>query len=188
MYFPSGLRYIYHPRMYVRRQVMFSQVCVCSTFGRGTPSQVWFGYPIPGLMVGGYPIPGLNEGYPGTPHHDLMGYPPHHDWMGYPPHQHDWMGYPSPPTMTGWGTPPPPTSIANTCVRAGGLSRLRCFCHFSLAYILGCADHWFFPRSHSISGDNMEFQLETYLRCLTHLGRKSFKVDLRYHFSYLLII
>ena len=34
----------YRPRTYVRREVMFSQVCVCSTFGGGvTPSQVWVG-------------------------------------------------------------------------------------------------------------------------------------------------
>ena len=37
----------YRPRTYVRREVMFSQVCVCLTFGGGG------GYPIPGLGWGG---------------------------------------------------------------------------------------------------------------------------------------
>ena len=104
---------------------MFSQVCVCSTFGGvphprsgwwgATPSQVWMGgYPIPGLDGGGVPrVP---------PHHDWLGYPPGPDWMvgGTQGTTHDWTEYPQarsgwwgdtqvPPTMTGWGKPPPPT-------------------------------------------------------------------------------
>ena len=67
--------------------------------GGGTPSQVWmvggtparsgwWGYPGQVWMVGGYPSQvWMMGGTLGTPHHD---------WMGYPP------------TMTEWGTSPPP--------------------------------------------------------------------------------
>ena len=49
------VKYNYRQRTYVRREVMFSQVCVCSTLGGGTPSQVRRGYPVPGLGGGGTP-------------------------------------------------------------------------------------------------------------------------------------
>ena len=68
------------PHAYVvRRQVKFSQVCVCSIFGAGGVPHPRYGpeggglpipgldgageYPIPGLDgAGGYPIPGLDGG------------------------------------------------------------------------------------------------------------------------------
>ena len=127
---------------------MFSQVCLFKVWegvprhrseggiphpglhwGGGTPSQV---------LVGGTPSQVWMGGTPGNPHHDWMGYPPGQVWMlegGYhqvPPH-HDWMGYPpprpgldgrgdgtpgTPPTMIGWGTPPPSSS---TCYASGGV-------------------------------------------------------------------
>ena len=76
--------------------------------GGGYPSQVWMvggGVPQPGLDGGGVPQPHLDGGgvYPG--------YPPGQVWMelgypGYPPlARSEWWGYP--PTMTGWGIPPP---------------------------------------------------------------------------------
>ena len=67
-------RTFYRPRTYVRWEVMFSQVCVCSTFGGG-------GYPIPSLGrgvphprsgQGGYPISGRGGG---SPHLRSGGYP-----------------------------------------------------------------------------------------------------------------
>ena len=59
------------------------------------------------VMVGGVPRPGLDGGGGGFP-----GYPrPSLDGGGY-------LGYP--PTMSGWGYPPPPT-IASTCYAAGGM-------------------------------------------------------------------
>ena len=97
---------------------MFSQVCVCSTFGvggypisgldggypisgldggwRGTPSEVQVGgYHIPGPGGGGYPIPDLDGG--GTPSQVWEG--PHpRSGLGVPrvPPVQDWMGYPCP--------------------------------------------------------------------------------------------
>ena len=135
---------------------MFSQVCVCSTFGGeggtqsqvwmwgGTPSQVWMvggEYPIPGLDGGGgvphprsgwwYPIPGLDGGGVPHPRSGWWGGTPSQVWMvgGYPPARSEWWGVP--PTMTGWGTPPPPPHQHSkhllfggryaSCVHAGGL-------------------------------------------------------------------
>ena len=62
--------------------------------GGGTPARSrWWGVP-PGHLP---PRPGLDGGgYPGVPLH--------HDLMGYPPPRLDGV----PPTITGWGTPPPP--------------------------------------------------------------------------------
>ena len=111
---------------------MFSQVCVCSTFGGG--------YPIPGLAGGGggTSIPGLagevshlrlgrgvphpswggcTQGIPptrsgwGTPQTWDRVPPPDQVWMGYPPDQ-VWMGYSPrtwdrvPPQDLGQGNPP----------------------------------------------------------------------------------
>ena len=81
------------------------------------------GIPKPGLDGGGYPSQVWMVGVPRVPPRpglDGRGYPgyPHHDWMGYPPLSLDGV----PPTITGWGNPPPQTSIASTCVHAGGLS------------------------------------------------------------------
>ena len=76
------------PPVYVlRREVMFSQVCVCSNFGRGgTPSQVWMGgTPFPGLYMEG----GTSSGV----------------WTGGVPHPRS--GWGTPWAMTGWGTPQP---------------------------------------------------------------------------------
>ena len=94
------------PAYVVRREVMFSQVCVCSTFGGGG------GYPIqlmggggggvPHLSSpGGYPIPGLDGGYPlaRTRCHTPQ------DWMGYPLARIVWC---APLTRTGCSTPPSP--------------------------------------------------------------------------------
>ena len=123
------------PAYVVRREVMFSHVCVCSTFGGGgvTPSKIWKGVPHPTMtgwgtpppaMTGwgwiGYPPPWRDGVTPPTHHHDRMGYPPGQDWMGYTPGQ-DWMVYP-PPTMTGWGTLPIRQSIiVSTCYMAGSM-------------------------------------------------------------------
>ena len=73
----------YRPRTYVRREVMFSQVCVCSTLGGG-----------------GYPIPGLAGGTPSQ----FRGVPPwtRSGW-GIPP---DLGQDTPPPTRSGWGPPP----------------------------------------------------------------------------------
>ena len=88
----------------------------------GTPSQVWGGTPyVPGLSGGtpyqvwdgtlsqvwvrGVPHPRSGWGVPwGTPWPGQDGvHPPTMTGWGIPPPHHDWMGYP--PTMTGWGTP-----------------------------------------------------------------------------------
>ena len=72
---------------------MFSQVCVCSTFGvGGTPSQVW---------RGGYPISGLDGGIP----HPMSGQGgiPSQVWKGGP-HPRSWWGVPHP--RSGWGDTP----------------------------------------------------------------------------------
>ena len=59
----GGAPNFYRPRTYVRREVMFSQVCVCSgggtrsqIFGGGTRSQIFGG--VPGLKFSGG-VPGL---------------------------------------------------------------------------------------------------------------------------------
>ena len=110
---------IYCPRTYVRREVMFSQVRVCSTFGGR-------GYPIPG--PGGVPHPWSGGGYPvpgpgGTPSQVWLGGGVHHPrsgWGGYPdlgpPQTWDGvspgpgMGYPSPT----WDRVPPTPSIVRS--------------------------------------------------------------------------
>ena len=111
----------YRPRTYVRREVMFSQVCVCSTFGGG--------YPVPGLGRG---VPHPRSGQGGTPSQVwLVGVPhprcgPHlvppprprsgwwggtqgtpHTWDGVPPYiDLEWGTLPSLP-RPGMGTPLP---------------------------------------------------------------------------------
>ena len=87
---------------------MFSQVCVCSTFGGGTLSQVcgWDGYPIPGLDGGGVPHPRYRW-WEGTPSQVWMvgGVPhPRSGWWGVPcPRSGWWGGYPI-PGLDGGGT------------------------------------------------------------------------------------
>ena len=98
---------------------MFSQVCVCSTFGGGVPHprSGWGGvYPIPGLP-GVPPSPRPGMGYP--PALDLgWGIPPPWTWDGVPRPDLTWG---TPPDLT-WGTPPPRRiSIASTCYAAGGM-------------------------------------------------------------------
>ena len=61
----THLWYFYRPRTYVRREVMFSQVCVCS--GGGVPGLRLSGG-VPGLRFsGGWRVPGLrfSGGVPG---------------------------------------------------------------------------------------------------------------------------
>ena len=120
---------------------MFSQVCVCSTFGEGgypvpglwvgggTPSQVWVGvphpryggYPIPGLG-GGYPIPGLVGGGLPYPRSGWWGYSiPGLDGGGYRISGLDDGGYPEYLPYHDWIGYPPPTSIASTCYAVGGM-------------------------------------------------------------------
>ena len=129
----------YRPRTYVRREVMFSQVCVCSG---GVPHLRSGGVPhLRSGGVGGYPISGLG-GYPisgrgwGVPHLRSGGYPisglggvlhlrsrgvPHLRSRGVP-HLRSGGGTPS----QVWGVPqvtPPPPGIASTCYgyAAGGM-------------------------------------------------------------------
>ena len=88
---------------------MFSQVCVCPTFGGwGTPIHQW-GHPIlPDWGGGGtsiqsqwgYPIP-LDGGYP---HQDRVRELPHWDWMGVPLSELD-RSSPPPRIRTRCGTP-----------------------------------------------------------------------------------
>ena len=79
----------YHLCMYVQQEVVFSQVCVCSTFG---------GYPIPSLG-GGYPIPDLARGVPslrsrGGTRSEVCGYPISGLGVGGTPSQVHGVGVP----------------------------------------------------------------------------------------------
>ena len=56
----------YRPRTYVRREVMFSQLCVCSG-GGGYPIQPWKGGVPHPMSGGGVPHPALEGGYPEYP-------------------------------------------------------------------------------------------------------------------------
>ena len=104
---------------------MFSQVCVCSTFGGGV------GYPISGLDGGGYPISGLDGGGVPHPRSGWWGGTPSQVWMvegGHPIPGLDGGGYPVPPRSGWWEYPIPgldgtgvSTSIASTCYIAGGM-------------------------------------------------------------------
>ena len=112
------------PAFVVRLEVMFSQVCLCSTFREGYPIQLMGvphsrsgqgrvphpadrGYPI--LLHQGYPIPGLDgrgsvahlwSGWGSTPSQVWMGryprVPPRTRWDTPPLPSQDWMGYPPP--------------------------------------------------------------------------------------------
>ena len=63
----------YHPRTYVRREVMFSQVCVClgggprsQIFRGGCPRSQIFGGGLPGLrFLGGFKVSDFLGGVPG---------------------------------------------------------------------------------------------------------------------------
>ena len=93
----------YRPRMYVRREVMFSRVCVCSTFGGGTPSQGWpWGDAPSQVWPRGYPIPGLTRGVPHPSSGGIWGTPLTRSGWGTPPD----IGWGTPLTRSGWGTPP----------------------------------------------------------------------------------
>ena len=105
---PGRDSYIYRPRTYVRREVMFSQVCLCSTFGGGrggTPSQVWLGGDTPSqVWLGGVPHP-----------RSTWGTPPDLGWGTSLD-----LGRGTPPEL-GWGNPPRQISVASTCYAAGGM-------------------------------------------------------------------
>ena len=130
-------------------QVLFS-VCQSTPGGGGTrfqvrgstPSQVWGGYPVSG-PGGGYPVSALGRylvsGLGGTPS-QVWGGIPSQVWGGTP--SQVWGGYPiSGPRR---GTPsqvrgnPPLTNQHSelllhggqyaSCVHAGGLSCINCFC------------------------------------------------------------
>ena len=81
---------------------MFSQVCVCSTFGGGVP------HPRSG-WGGVYPIPGL-DGKEGTPSQVWMvgGYPSQIWMVGGTPARSGWWGIPH--SMSGWWGIPHPRS------------------------------------------------------------------------------
>ena len=154
------------PAYVVRREVMFPQVCVCSTFGGGTPSN-WVG--------GGYPI--LID-WGGTPSQVWIGGIPSQVWMGgtplamtewgtTPPLGQDWMGYPLWVELDGV---PPPTPVPGLdgvpypnkteqhsqqllrsgcyayCVHAGGLSCLSSYFHLFTLYELKCLQKGYFAK------------------------------------------
>ena len=147
--FDPHLVNFYRPRTYVRREVMFSQVCVCSTFGVGGYHRLMMGFlvilgnvclftlgggtPSPSLSIpvwgGGYPIQPWTEGYP-NPALDRGGIPQSNLGCGGTLIQAlnrgvPWTGgYPI-PCLGGYPRypPPPPPRIASTCYgyAAGGV-------------------------------------------------------------------
>ena len=139
------------PACEVQREVMFSQMCVCPTFGGVAPSNWLGGVPCARSMQGGtrsphpadgggYPIPGPGRGVPhprsrwGVPHPDDREIPPIQDWMGTSLSRPG-MGYPL--SRTGWSNPASHQETEQhsehllcggryaSCIHAGDLSCLR---------------------------------------------------------------